>query len=211
MPTAEAQDNPKVAAALAELRDIVALIDRHTRGMHLPPDRRSRLALGCLDLAIDHQAGILVLAERGLIGPAYALLRCLVDSTVRGLWLKHCATDQDFETFIADGLRNKSFRALVDEVEAATGKPGGTLTDLRESMWSMMSDYTHTGFQHVVRRTGADFTGPNYPAQEVAGNLYMSASVGLLAAISMALAAGQIDAASVLGHRQYALKISAEK
>jgi hypothetical protein len=69
-----------------------------------------------------------------------------------------------------------------------------------------MSDYTHTGFQHVARRCGDGFTGPNYDAVEVVGNLRMSASFGLLAALHMMVAANNMEAAMALLQRMEAVK-----
>ena len=46
-----------------ELRSVVAWISEQTDGMSLPADRRARMALGCLDVAIEHLAGISFLAE----------------------------------------------------------------------------------------------------------------------------------------------------
>ena len=49
-----------------ELKTVVLWISEQTSGMLLPADLRARMALGCLDLAIEHQAGICALAEQAL-------------------------------------------------------------------------------------------------------------------------------------------------
>ncbi len=206
---AAVKDDDRVVAALLELRDVVRFIDKNTGGMAIPGDHRSRLVLGCFDLAIEHQAGILILVEHGLIGPAYALLRCLVDATVRGMWLLYCASVDDLQTFQRDGLHYKGFKALATELEAATATTGSALTTLHECLWSIMSDYTHTGFQHVVRRSGDGFTGPNYPVEEVTGNLRIAASIGLVAATFLAHVAMELDVAQALLERSRKLNPNA--
>lgn len=42
----------------AELLDLMKWIDQHTSGVTLPADERSMLAIGCFDVAIEHQAAI---------------------------------------------------------------------------------------------------------------------------------------------------------
>src|SRR5580692_3593630 len=61
-----------------ELKTVVLWISEQTNGMLLPADLRARMALGCLDLAIEHQAGICALAEQALWGPVFALLQCML-------------------------------------------------------------------------------------------------------------------------------------
>jgi hypothetical protein len=197
LPELEVQDDPRVIAELDELQASIVLIDSHTRGMSLPTEPRWRIATACLDLAIEHQAGVHLTAANGLIGPAYALLRCVVDSAVRGVWLGHCATDADLVAFKKDGLRNRPFRHLIEDICKVADHPGGTLSTARGFMWPMMSDYTHTGIQHVLRRCGTDFTGPNYDPVEVAVNMRLVRSVGLFAALHLAIAANQVAAARI--------------
>ena len=80
-----------------ELKTVVLWISEQTSGMLLPAGLRARMALGCLDLAIEHQAGICALAEQALWGPVFALLQCMFDAFVRGVWLARCASDVELE------------------------------------------------------------------------------------------------------------------
>jgi hypothetical protein len=183
--------------ALEQLQAVVQWIDEQTRGLRLPADRRSRIAHGCLDLAIEHQAGIYVLAEQPLWGPVYVLIRPLFDATVRAMWLATCATDEELDLFEADKLsRKKNFTNLVDELEAKLGHSGGVLSKLRKSSWSILSDFTHTGFKHVLRRNSESQTGPNYSAQETEQVLRLAAGLGLFAATAMADLAGNRELAA---------------
>ncbi|WP_408733226.1 DUF6988 family protein, partial [Burkholderia cepacia] len=56
-------------------------------GLTLPADERSQLAIGCLDVTLEHQAAIALLHSSELYGSMMALLRVLSESLVRGLWL----------------------------------------------------------------------------------------------------------------------------
>jgi len=73
--------------ALIELESVVTWIDQQTSGVTLPADDRTLLVVGCLDVAIEHQAAIALLARTELYGSAFALLRVLMESLVRALWL----------------------------------------------------------------------------------------------------------------------------
>jgi hypothetical protein len=183
-----------------ELRAVVDYISKQTGGMVMPADRRARLALGCLDLALEHQAGIAVLAERALWGPAYALLRCMFDAFVRGIWLARCASEMELASFEMAGLRGKPFRVLVDDVERVLGHSRGVLSKLRTSSWAIFSDFTHAGFEHVRRKPGVSMNDQDYPPAETDQALRLATALGLLSATELA---------SLSGHRDIALACKA--
>jgi hypothetical protein len=173
-----------------ELRAAVDWIAMQTYDLPMPSDRRARLAVGCLDLAIEHQAAIALLAEQPLWGSAYALLRCLLDALVRGVWLARCATDDDLDSFELAGLRRKSFDDLVGDVERALGNSRGALSKLRESSWAIFSDFTQTGLEDTRSRHGQISTEPNYPSAETEQALKLAIALGLLAATELANVSG---------------------
>jgi hypothetical protein len=178
-----------------ELRSVVAWISEQTDGMPVPPDRRARMALGCLDIAIEHQAGIALLAEQLLWGPVYALLQCMFDAFVRGVWLARCASERDLDSFELAGLRGKPFSDLVDDVEHSLGHSRGVLSKLRTSSWAMFSDFTHAGFEHVRGQKGRSDALPNYPAAETEQALKLATALGLLSATELASLSGRREVA----------------
>jgi len=179
-----------------ELRAVVGWISERTGAMPLPQDRRARMATGCLDMAIEHQAGIAVLAERALWGPIYALLNEMFDAFVRGVWLARCASETELESFELAGLRRKPFRDMVDEVERALGHSRGILSKLRTSSWAMFPDFTHAGFA-------------SYPAAEREQALRLATALGLLAATELAWLSGHRDVAMACKRRT--LQFAAER
>jgi hypothetical protein len=141
------------------------------------------------------------------MGPVYALIRPLFDATVRGMWLGSCANDDELELFETDKLgQKKSFTNLVDELETKLGHSGGVLSKLRKTSWSILSDLTHTGFKHILRRNSETHTGPHYPAQETEQVLRLAAGLGLFAATAMADMAGnrQLAQACLARAREFA-------
>jgi hypothetical protein len=183
-----------------ELRSIVSWISEQTSGMPSPSDRRARMALGCLDLALEHQAGICILAEQLLWGSVYALVRCMFDAFVRGVWLARCATEFELESFELAGLRGKPFSDLVDDVERALGHSRGVLSKLRTSSWAIFSDFANAGAGPARRLGDPAGTGRNYPAGDTDQALRLAGALGLLSATELA---------SLSGHRDVALACKA--
>jgi hypothetical protein len=173
--------HPQALAELSALTELVAWIDHHTAGVTLPADERSLLAVGCFDVAIEHQAAIAVLGNSGLYGSAFALLRVLTESLVRGMWLHFCATERELRKF-KKGRIEKEFAELVAEVEAHVGTPGGVLTAFKASAWKPMNGFTHTGFHQVSRRHSPGRVEGTYPDHEVAKAYGVAGALGLIAA-----------------------------
>lgn len=184
----------------AALVELVKWIDEHTSGLTLPADERSLIALGCFDVALEHQGAIALLHSAGLPGSMLALLRVLSESLVRGLWLHECATEQQLEKFKKGNL-DKSFDSFVKEYEAQIGTPSGVLSGFKLSAYKQMNDFTHTGFLQVSRRHAPGLVGPNYPEEDLAKALGVAGALGLIAA-------GQIIA---IGGRQDLIPMFLEK
>jgi hypothetical protein len=156
-------------------------IEEHFAGIELPTDERSSLAIGCFDVAIEHQAAVAVLFSSGLYGSMFALLRVLTESLVLGLWLLHCATNVELSQF-KKGRIDKSFGELVDEVESRLGGSIATLSNLKKNAWKAMNGFTHTGFNQVSRRHGEGTVGANYPETELRQSQSLAGALGLVAA-----------------------------
>lgn len=165
----------------AKLVGLVRWIDENTSGIELPGDERSILAIGCLDVALEHQAAIALLHSSELYGSALALLRCETESLVRGLWLLHAASLEDIERFRC-GKVKQEFRELIDMLESKINQRSGILSGLRDRAWKAMNDFTHTGFVQVSRRHRPGHVCENYPEAELAQALDLAGALGLVAA-----------------------------
>jgi len=85
-----------LAAVHAELVSLVLWIDERDSDLSLPTDQRGRMAAGCFDVGLEHQAAITLFAGEELFGSASALLRVLFEACVRSMWIAHCASEQQF-------------------------------------------------------------------------------------------------------------------
>ncbi|WP_376698905.1 DUF6988 family protein [Burkholderia cepacia] len=150
-------------------------------GLTLPADERSQLAIGCLDVTLEHQAAIALLHSSELYGSMMALLRVLSESLVRGLWLHACATDVELTKF-KRGRLEKSFGALIKEYEDTTETSEGVLSGFKLSAWAQMNDFTHTGLLQVSRRHKPGRVEGNYPDHDLRTALGVAGALGLVAA-----------------------------
>lgn len=179
--TSNVRPQMQVATEYSALVDVVRWIDDHTAGITLPADERSQIAIGCYDVALEHQAAIAVLHSSELYGSALAMLRVLSESLVRGLWLHGCASETELKKF-KKGRLEKSFDMLVQEYEARIGTPNGVLSGFKLSAWKQMNDFTHTGFLQVSRRHQPGKVEGNYPDQDLKNALGAAGALGLIAA-----------------------------
>lgn len=174
------------------LLDLIKWIDNHTAGLTLPADERSQLAVGCFDVALEHQAAITLLHSYELYGSMLALLRVLSEALVRGLWLHDCATDAELRKF-RRGRLEKSFDTLIKEYEAKIGAPNGVLSGFKLSAWTQLNDFTHTGFMQVSRRHKPGRVEGNYSDQDLRNALGAAGALGLIAACQLIAIAGRHD------------------
>ena len=170
----------RAAAEHAKLLELMAWIDEHTSGLSLAADERSLLAAGCFDVAIEHQAAIALLYSSELYGSAFALLRVLAESLVRGLWLLHCASDEQLQKF-KKGRVDETFAQLIVKVEAQIGTPNGVLSGFKATAWVALNGFTHTGFHQVSRRHSPGKVEANYPEHELVKALGVAGALGLIA------------------------------
>jgi hypothetical protein len=199
--------NPPLTPAQEQtaLQEVVTWINANTTNIPLPTDERSLIAQGCLDVAIEHQAAILLLHKAELLGSMFALLRILAESLVRGIWLMNCATEAELKRFKQRGIE-KEFGALIAEIEAQPGHTNQALSTMKITGWKALNDFTHTGYSQVLRRHGTGFVGGNYPEEEVAKVLSVAGALGLVAAGALIQMIGkpELGVAAIERMEQYA-------
>ncbi len=174
----------------AALRDLIQWIDDHTAGLRLPNDERAQLAIGCFDVALEHQASITLLHSSELYGSMLALVRVLSEAVVRGLWLHACATDEELKKF-RRGKLDKTFATLVREYEDKIGTPSGVLSGYKLSAWAQLNDFTHTGFLQGSRRHKPGRVEASYPDQDLKNALGAAGALGLIVAGQLIALAGR--------------------
>lgn len=186
---------PQAAREHERLVQLVKWIEDNTRGLAFPTDDRTLLAIGCLDVAVEHQAAIALLTDASLHGSAFALLRSLAEAFVRGVWLHECATDKQLAEFKL-GKFDKRFADLIDEYEVKIGTPSGVMSQFKATAWKALNGFTHTGFHQVSRRHSPGRLEGNYPDKEISDALGVAGALGLIAAgnlMAMSLQQGSMQ------------------
>ena len=178
---------------------LIQWLDQNIHGLEIKSDDRSRLAAGCLDIALEHQKSIVLLTEHRLYGSAATLVRLIFEAYVRGVWLLYCALEEELQQFKDDKL-DKKFYELVEDVEKQEAFNVGTLSHVKEKSWKIMNSFTHSGFYQVVRRIKSGEIAPNYTDEEIKDALETANSFAILIAIAIADMAGNEELAkSVFG------------
>lgn len=167
-------------------------------GLEIKKGKRVLLSIGCLDQAIEHHLAICCLLKSKVNGSAFALVRLIFESYVRGVWLKNCASEAQLSQFQNDKLK-PSFGDLVSSIEALEAFRSGMLGRLKKQAWTAMNSYTHTGFQQASRRFGKELIEPTYTDAEVLEVLKISGSFALLSFMQIAAEGNRLDFAQEAG------------
>jgi hypothetical protein len=160
--------------------------------LSLPASLRHRSSAACLSVTQDHQLAITSLIEQGLYSSAFALIRPLFESYVRGLWLAHCASDKELDAF-SKGGEPPGITKLLAAIEALPSFADGRLSNIKAQSWNAMCEFTHTGSLQVQRWNTESSIEQNYPPEELIEALSFSGAIALLSGIGMAtLAANEL-------------------
>lgn len=179
---------------------LIQWLDQKIDGLEIKSDDRSRIAGGCLDIALEHQKSIVLLSAHHLYGSAAALVRIIFESYVRGIWLLYCASDKQLEQYKLDKL-DKKFYELIKEVEKHEAFKDGTLSYVKEKSWAAMNSFTHSGFHQVVRRNKDREISPNYTNDEIIDAIETANSCAILTAIAIADIANSVELAKEIFDR----------
>ena len=154
-------------------------------GVEIPIDDRSRIYVGLLHLAHEHEKAIEILVVRKLYGSVFALIRPLFEAYLRAIWLLHCANDKEYEQF-KRGKLEKILGELIEDIEKVDKYGVGVLSDIKESNWKLMNDFTHGGISQALSRNRPNAISSNYPDQDIISAINFAASIGLMATMEIA-------------------------
>lgn len=185
---------------LLKSEKFVQWMDRQIDGLEVQINSplRERLAGGCLSTALEHQKAVLLLIAQKLYGSAFALIRILIETYIRGVWLHRCATENDLSE-IEKGRDIGKAGDLISVVEKLEGFEEGVFSEMKRTSWGAMNDYTHTGIRQIVRQNTENTIESNYDEKEVLEALKFASGVGWLVAIAICgLARNEMIANAIL-------------
>ncbi len=142
-------------------KELGAWIHGHTNEREYP----NNPGLALLQQSQDICDAITILIDENLPGPAYALVRPMLDSRVRGLWLLNHASDMEIKKFL-EGKEPPGFNKLLNAIGNDEETGGAWINKICELNREAFHGPTHGGIEHVRRRTTFNSTEPNYPEDE---------------------------------------------
>ncbi|HMT45360.1 MAG TPA: hypothetical protein PKA59_12460 [Chakrabartia sp.] len=165
--------------------------------IEMPNSTRNMLSGQRYFLALEHLEGTLRLFESQIFAPAFALLRPLTESFIKGAWLHLSATDIEVIRFQKNG-KTPHLSKLISDVEQTEIFSGGTLSRAHTANWNLLCGLTHGGpeaerlcyYEGAIGRTIPDGHG-----QEAVN---YAASMGVMAAMGVAVLADCSESASKL-------------
>ena len=141
---------------------------------------KNRTASTCFSIAQDHHAAMVLLIENTFYSSSFALLRSIFESYLRGLWLKHCATEVQANEFFHGTEPPKT---MIAEIEATPAFSGGVLSHITKENWSTMCGFTHTGGLHLQRWQSHNAVEPKFDEEELEECLNCAELFGAMAGL----------------------------
>ncbi len=163
------------------------------RAADTSPDEWSTVVIGFIAQAIEHHAAILLLLRSSFTGSAFALVRCVVEILVRGVWITTCATDAEVEKFRNKDEIDLSFGEMSQAIDEKCGLD--FFHDFKKRSWDALNSYTHTGILQLGRRFTGDRLEPSYMDEEKIEVIRTSTVAILLLVRPFLVRHGHIDAA----------------
>ncbi len=157
-------------------------LNKLANGVEIVASNRNRAAGASFSIAMDHHHAIFFLLKHTFHSSSFALLRCLFEAYLRGLWLKHCATEGQVEDFIKGGEPPKT---MVAEIEATPEFAEGALSRIKKANWSAMCAFTHPGGIHLQRWQTPEAVEPNFETGELEECLNTAELFGAMATLEL--------------------------
>ena len=184
------------AILLSRSHEIAAWIEHEMRDFPAPASLRTRCAGPCFVVAQEHhQAVVLLLSQpHPFHASAFALVRPVYESLVRGLWLQHCATAEQVQSFSIGG-RPPNVPTLLAAIMKTEAYSSGQLSAVYAKSWDVMCAYTHTGAQQVQPWNTGTAIEPNYSDADASEVLRCTGAFALLSIFGLAAIADNKDLA----------------
>ena len=152
---------------IVEAEQFVDTLSRLVSGTKLATNdwNRTSASAALFGIAQDHHHAIVFLLKHTFYSSSTALLRSVFEAYLRELWLKHCASDADFQKFM-NGKFEKN-RIMMAAIEALPEFGEGAFSSITTYAWGAMCDFAHTGALHLQRWQSHDGIEQNFDSEEL--------------------------------------------
>lgn len=164
-------------------------------GLDVPRDRRIMMTIACADQALEHHVAIMRLLDSRIYGSAFALVRPIYESFVRGVWLYRCAEEVQLDRYEAEN-HQVHFNEMVEQIETSSPFDVRVLSNLKKQAWGAMNSYTHSGYRQLGRRFSGSEVRPSYEADEIDEVAKLTNWVSLLSFQHIVVVLGRDDLAN---------------
>ncbi len=167
---------------IADAEEFGAELHLLTNEIEMWQTDKNRAAAASFVIAQDHHVAIVFLMKNRFYSSSFALLRSLFEAYLRGLWLKHCASDEQVLAFFRGGEPPKT---MVADIESNEGFTSGVLSRIKKENWSVMCEFTHTGGLHLLRWQSRDGEEPTFGSTELEECLNCAELFGAMAGLEL--------------------------
>ena len=161
-------------------------------GHSFPDDRRTFTVIGFISVLIELQESILLLVLYDKPGSAAALLRTVVESAYRALWVNLPASDAEIEKFNQKDKIDLGFGEIAEAVDDAYST-ADFFRGFKDRAWKHLNSYTHVGMHQIGRRFVKHEVANNYSEEEIYEFTTMSTTLALLPISSFLKTHGHVD------------------
>ena len=163
-----------------------------TASLVVEGDNRIRLSLGLMYTSNEHFCSIYEVCRRNIPASGFALLRPQLESYIRGLWIYHCATDQQINK-IYKGEEFPSKNSLLNDLQGIKEFENGLLKKKVDEIWSKLCDYTHGGGIQGAWHIGRHEIRSYYGKEQLDSLYVLSCNISFLNSIAMAKVCSSSD------------------
>jgi hypothetical protein len=131
-----------------------------------PSNTKNSFLFAYVDIALEHHEAISLLIKSKLFGSAFALVRPLIETMLRALWINAVATEIEIEKASRDKLNFPSMSQMVKEIDKSYSTDT-FFQSFKGSGWKAMCSYAHSGAHQIARRFTNGEVKPSYSEGEI--------------------------------------------
>lgn len=146
---------------ISESQTIFSGINRLLAHKSFYLDDRKIISVASFSASLEYHAALWLLCENNRVGAAANLLRSQVESYAKGVWVLYCGSDADVEAAHNDEL-SLGMKKLSLDLESKKVPGWEDVKEVKDSFWSILCGYTHTGKPQLARRFTGSNISPNY-------------------------------------------------
>ena len=194
-------------------------LSRYVDGLDVPSCYRSRFANGLFSLTMDCHNAIILLINKKLHGPSFALLRVICEALIRGYWFHWCANDHQLSQ-ISNGQKPGSIdvQKVLDNVKKSPRFNEENYAELKgflsyhmgksdqkenkqflsksKMVWKAMNSYTHGTYQQLSNYQSEYSIEPNFDDDAVREVVWFADYCSCWAAMGVCETADKRDTAN---------------